>query len=170
MQNDILFDNIYIGHSVADAEALQRETFDVKLSVEKAEEEQNKPKQDEKTEPKSPMDLSFMDDPVYYMREKFQLFVEIAKRDPVEAVRFVPEVAGALGVGALTLLVLLVGALGAGSTAAPSKGQVKDKAQQAKDAAQRTKDQVADAVASGADQAKDEVNKRTTRSSVKDEQ
>lgn len=169
MQNDILFDNIYIGHSVADAEALKAETFDVKISVEKAEEEKDKPKQEDNT-PKSPMDLKFMDDPVFYVTEKWSLFVEIAKRDPMEAIRFVPEVAGGLAIGALTLLVVLGSLIGGGAKAAPSKEQVSDKAQQAKDAAQKTKDQVADAVTSGAQTAQDEVNKRTTRSSVRDEQ
>lgn len=167
MQNDILFDNIYIGHSIADAEALQKETFDVKKAVEKSEEEKDKPKKEDK--PKSPMDLNFMDDPVFYVKEKLNLFIEIAKRDPIEAVKFVPEVAGGLAVGAVTVLLLLAGLLTGGSKAAPSKEQINKKAQEAKDAAARTKDQVADAVASGTDQAKDEVNKRTTRSSAQNE-
>ncbi|KAK5108840.1 hypothetical protein LTR62_007730 [Meristemomyces frigidus] len=164
MQNDILFDNIYIGHSEADAEALKAETFDVKLAVEKQEEEATMPKPDEKKDPKSPMDLNFMDDPVFYVKEKVQLFFEIAKRDPMEAVRFVPEVAGGLAVGVLTLLLIVGGLLGGGAAAAPSQEQMKAKANQAKAKAQEVKDQVADAVASGADQAKDEVNKRTSRS------
>lgn len=162
MQNDILFDNIYIGHSEEEAKALQIETFDVKVAAEKAEEEKNKPKQDDK--PKSPSDLNFMDDPVTYVREKFDLFVEIAKRDPVEAVKFVPEVAGGLAVGAVTVILLLVGLVGGGAKAAPSKAEIDAKAKQAKEQAQKTKDQVTDAVTSGADKAKEEVNKRTTRS------
>ncbi|KAK5124290.1 hypothetical protein LTR85_001993 [Meristemomyces frigidus] len=171
MQNDILFDNIYIGHSIADAEALQKETFDVKLAIEKKEEEKDKPKKDDsKQPPKSPMDLKFMDDPVFYVTEKFNLFMEIAKRDPVQAVKFVPEVAGGLAVGAITIVLLLGGLLAGGSKAAPSKEQINVKAQQAKDAAQKTKDQVAEAVASGTQQAKDEVNKRSTRSSATTEQ
>ena len=39
MQNDILFDNIYIGHSEADAEKFAQETFFKKSPVEKALEE-----------------------------------------------------------------------------------------------------------------------------------
>ncbi|KAK5135369.1 hypothetical protein LTR08_005311 [Meristemomyces frigidus] len=166
MQNDILFDNIYIGHSIADAEALKKETFDVKVAVEKQEEEQDKPKKDDTKAPKSPSDLAFMDDPVHYVTEKFNLFVEIAKRDPMEAIRFVPEVAGGLAVGALTLVLILGGLLAGGSKAVPSKEQINAKAAQAKDAAQKTKDQVAEAVASGTQQTKDEVNKRTNRSSA----
>ena len=167
MQNDILFDNIYIGHSIADALLLQKETFDIKLASEKTQEEKDKPKSDI---PKSPSDLKFMDDPVTYAKEKFDLFVEIAKRDPVEAIKFVPEVAGVLGVGVVTVLAILIGLLaGPAAKAAPSKEQVKEKSKQAQDAMQKTKDQVNDAVTSATEKAKDEVNKRTTRSAAKDE-
>jgi calnexin len=165
MQNDILFDNIYVGHSVEDAEALKAETFDVKIKIEKEEEEKSKPKKED-TPPKSPSDLKFMDDPVLFVKEKWELFLTIAKRDPVEAVKFVPEIAGGLAVGAITLVLLLGGLFAGGSKAAPSKEQVKDKAQQAKDQAAKVKDQAADAVASGAEKVQDEVNKRTTRSSA----
>ena len=158
MQNDILFDNIYIGHSVADAEAFANQTYTVKHASEKAEEEKDKPKDDDI--PKSPSDLKFMDDPVVYVREKFDLFMEI------EAVKFVPEIAGGLAVGVVTLLIVIVGLVGGGAKAAPSKEQVKAKANEAKDAAQKTKEQVADAVASGTDKAKEEVSKRTTRSAA----
>ncbi|KAF2234524.1 Calreticulin-domain-containing protein [Viridothelium virens] len=165
MQNDLLFDNIYIGHSLEDAEKLKAETYDLKIPVEKAQEEAEKPKPEDK--PKSPLDLNFMDDPVTYVREKFDLFVTIARRDPIEAIRFVPEVAGGIGVLAVTVIALLVGALGAGSSAAPSKDQVKDAAQKAKDSAADTKDKVAESVSSGAEKVQSEVNKRTTRSQDK---
>ena len=166
MQNDILFDNIYIGHSVEDAAALAKETFEVKNAVEKAEEEASKPKKEETKEvPKSPMDLKFSDDPVHYVREKFDLFMTIAKRDPVQAIQFVPEVAGGLAVLAVTVIALLLGAVGAGSASAPSKEQVKAKAQKAKDAAVDTKDKAAEAVTSSAQAAKTEVKQRTGNAS-----
>ncbi len=165
MQNDILFDNIYIGHSESDAATLQKETFDIKKAAEKAAEEAEKPKKED--EPiRSPDDLVFMDDPVLYMKEKFNLFVEIAKRDPIEAAKYVPEVAGVLGVGLVTVLVILAGAIGGGAKAAPSKEQINKKVAEAKDQAQKTKDQVADAVTSGAEKAKDEANKRSTRNTA----
>lgn len=166
MQNDILFDNIYIGHSVGDAKTLQKETFDIKHASEKAQEDADKPKDDDM--PKSPSDLKFMDDPVLFVKEKWELFVEIAKRDPLEAAKFVPEIAGALALGVVALLAIIIGSV-AGSGAAPSKEQIKGKAAEAKDAALKAKDQAADAAASGIDKAKDEVNKRTTRSAAKDE-
>ncbi|GAM85986.1 hypothetical protein ANO11243_039960 [Dothideomycetidae sp. 11243] len=163
MQNDILFDNIYIGHSVEEAEKLQKETFDVKKEIEKQEEAASKPKEPER--PKSPMDLKFMDDPVHYVKEKTELFFAIAKNDPIAAVRFVPEVAGAAGVLVLSILVLLFGAIG-GSGAAPSKEQIKAKATEAKAKATEAKDKVVESVSTGAETAQEEVKKRTTRSSA----
>ena len=162
MQEDILFDNIYIGHSIEDAAALRKETYETKKTGEEKAEKADKPapSKEEKT---SPLDLNFMDDPVLFVKEKVTLFIELAKKNPVDAVKFVPEVAGAIGVGLLTLLIVLVGA---GSSAAPSKEEVKKQAQQTKASAQKTKDQVAEAVATGADNVKEEVNKRTTRSSA----
>jgi calnexin len=148
MQKDILFDNIYIGHSVSDAEKLKAETFDLKHAAEKADEEANKPKLSE--EIKSPSDLVFKDDPVRYVKEKTALFIEIAKRDPVEAI---------------TILALLASIL-IGSGAAPSKEQVKVQANKAKDAAVDAKDKAAEAISTGAEKAQAEVNKRTTRSTA----
>ncbi len=163
MQNDILFDNIYIGHSPEDAAKLQAETFDLKLAAEKAEEEANAPKPADP--PKSPSDLTFKDDPVAYIKEKVELFIEIAKRDPLEAAKLVPEVAGGIGVLAVTVLALLVSIL-VGSGAAPSKEQVKTQAKKAKDAAVDAKDKAAQAVTTGAEKVQAEANKRTTRSAA----
>ncbi|KAI6805482.1 hypothetical protein KC350_g14555, partial [Hortaea werneckii] len=126
--------------------------------------EKNKPKKDDSA-PKSPMDLEFMDDPVKYITEKFDLFLAIAQRDPVEAVRFVPEIAAGLAVGAVTLVLILSGLLAGGSKAAPSKEELKAQSEKAKQQAQKTKEQVADAVASGKEQA-GEAAKRNTRSSA----
>ncbi|XPS93699.1 hypothetical protein M3J09_003042 [Ascochyta lentis] len=163
MQNDILFDNIYIGHSVEDAKKLEEETFVPKQTAEKAEEEATAPKP--KESPKSPSDLVFKDDPALYIKEKLNLFIEIAKRDPVEAVKFVPEVAGGIAALAVTFLVLLV-SLFAGSSAAPSKEQLKAQADKAKKTAVDAKDKAAEAIATGSEKAQAEVNKRQTRSSA----
>ncbi len=112
------------------------------------------------------MDLSLKDDPVKYVKEKLELFITIAKKDPVEAIRFLPEVAGGIGVIIVTVLALLIGAVGFGSSsAAPSKEDVKKAAEKAKEKALDVKDQAVDAASSGVETAKAEVNKRTTRSS-----
>ena len=156
-----MFDNIYIGHSIADAEKLKAETYDVKSKIEQAEEAATKPKDTPK--PKSPSDLKFMDDPVTYVKEKVDLFITIAKKDPVEAVKFVPEVAGGLGVLAVTLIAIIVGAISMSTSPPP---QIKTAAEKAKDSATTAKDKAADAASSGAEKVQAEITKRTTRSSA----
>lgn len=158
MQSDILFDNIYIGHSIEDAEKLAAESFKLKHPVEKALAEADKPKEEDK--PKSPSDLKFLDDPVTYIREKVDLFFAIAQRDPVEAVKFVPEVAGGIVTITITILVLIASALGLGA----SSPTVQKAAADAKGKAKEAKDKTAQAATTGAEKVKGEVNKRATRS------
>jgi calnexin len=157
MQPDILFDNIYIGHSVEEAEKLAKETFDLKYPVEKALLDAEKPKPKDK--PSSPTDLKFLDDPVHYVKEKLDLFLTIAQDSPIDAVKFVPEVAAGLAASFLTFVVLLISLFSAGSSPAVQK-----KAAEVKDKAAEAKDKIAEATATGADKAKAEVTKRTTRS------
>ncbi|KAI1322011.1 Calreticulin-domain-containing protein [Xylariaceae sp. FL0255] len=158
MQSDISFDNIYIGHSVEDAKKLADETFHVKYPVEKAREQADKPKPSEK--PASPSDLKFLDDPVLYIKEKLDLFLTIAAKNPVEAVKFVPEVPGAIG-GLLVLVIALVGIFSGGSVPEPAKKAAADAKEKVKEAT----DKAAEAVTTGAEKVKAEANKRATRSS-----
>ena len=163
MQSDITFDNIYIGHSVEDAAKFREATYDVKRPIEDAEDEKSRPKPSDI--PKSPSDLKFMDDPVTFVKEKLNLFITLAQKDPIEAIKFMPEVAGGIG-GALALVIaIFVGLSMGGSAAAPSKEDIKKTAQKAKDSATDAAAKVQDAAASGAETAKSEVNKRVTRSS-----
>jgi calnexin len=160
MQNDILFDNIYVGHSIEEAEALKKATYDVKIVAEKAEEEATKPKEEDK--PKSPSDLVFKDDPVRYIKEKVDLFITIAKNDPVNAVKFVPEVAAGFGAIIVTVIAVLLTLLTGGS--APSKEQVNALTKKGKDAVIDAKDQAASAVSSATEKVQEEAKKRSTRS------
>src|SRR3954467_2444837 len=89
MQNNMLFDNIYISHSVDDVRKLAEETFFKKHPVEQFLEEADKPKEEEQKKPESPSALKFADYPVAYIKEKLDLFLTIAKRDPIESVKFV---------------------------------------------------------------------------------
>ncbi|KAH8697755.1 calnexin [Talaromyces proteolyticus] len=155
MQNDILFDNIYIGHSVEDAAEFRKQTFDVKKPIETAEEEAAKPKVDEKAK----TSVSFKEDPVTFVKEKVDQFITLAKQDPVEAVKTVPEVAGSLGAILLAAILFIVGAIGA-SSPAPAKVAEKGKA-----AASAAKDKAAEGVSSATDAAKG-ATKRATRSSA----
>lgn len=156
MQNDILFDNIYIGHSVEDAEKLRKETFDVKHPVEVTEEEASKPKPEPKGATPS---VSFKEDPVLYVREKVDYFVGLAKEDPVHAAKQVPEVAGGLGALLVTMVLIIVGAVSASSPApqASKKG---------KETAAAAKEKTDEAKSSSADTDKGGATKRNARSSA----
>lgn len=157
MQPNILFDNIYIGHSVEDARKFAEETFFVKHPLEELAELADKPKEEESAKSKSPSDLKFLDDPVLYVKEKLDLFYTIAKKDPIEAIRFVPEAAGGIAAVLVTLVAILVGLAGLGSTAPAAKKVAADVKEKAKVAT----DKVAEAAATGVETAKAEVNKRT---------
>lgn len=158
MQSDITFDNIYIGHSVEDAAKFREETYDVKRPIEDEEDEKSRPKPSEV--PSSPSDLKFMDDPVTFVKEKLELFVALAQKDPIEAIKFMPEVAGGIG-GAFALVIAIIVALTSmGGSAAPSKEDIKKTAQKAKETATSAATKVQDAAASGAETVKGEVNKR----------
>lgn len=113
MQKDILFDNIYIGHSVEDAQRIRRETFDIKKAAEKREQDASLPLEDDV---KSPMDLSFTKDPYRYVKERTELFVDLFKRDPVQAMKFMPEIAGGMTALVMTAVALLFGLISMSST------------------------------------------------------
>lgn len=156
MQNDILFDNIYIGHSVEDAEKLRQETFDVKHPVETAEEEALKPKPEEK--PAVPS-VSFREDPFTFVREKANIFIGLAKEDPVSAVKQVPEVAGGLVTVVVSMILTIVIAIRASSPAPEPK-------KKGKEAAGGDKEKTEKATSTSADTGKGGATKRTTRSSA----
>jgi calnexin len=162
MDKDILFDNIYIGHSVEDAAKFAQETFHEKHPIEQLLELEDKPKDEDKPI-KSPSDLVFMDDPIHYIKEKLDLFFTIAQNDPIQAIKFVPEAAGGLAAVFVTFLAVIIGVVSMGGSATPPP-QVKKAAADAKAAAIDAKDKVAEAVASGTEQAKEQINKRSTRS------
>jgi calnexin len=117
MTKDILFDNIYIGHSIEDAEKLQKETFEIKKAIEKEEEAAKAPKAPEP--PKAVGD--FKEDPMAFLKAKLEPFMAVAQRDPVGAIKAFPEVAGTLGV----LLVTMFAILGSLITAASKPAKVK---------------------------------------------
>jgi calnexin len=156
MQNNILFDNIYVGHSVEEADALKKATWDIKIANEKAEEEASAPKFDE---PKTEEPIDWKKDPVKFVKQKVESFIAAAKKDPIEAVKEAPEIAGPIGLVILTVVALIFTAL---SPAAPSKEQIKAAGKKA----EKAKDDATSAIATGADKAK-EATKRATRSSDK---
>jgi calnexin len=160
MSSDMLFDNIYIGHSVEDALKLKAETYDIKKPIEEALEKEAAPKPADT--PASPLDLNFMDDPKKYIMDKFEVFMAIAQQSPVDAIKAVPEIAGALAVGIITVLAILLSALGVGA----SSPQVQKAGKDAKKAVVDAKDKAVDAATSAVDSAKDSAGKRQTRSAA----
>jgi hypothetical protein len=103
MTEDILFDNIYVGHSVEDAKTLATETFEFKKPLEVA---SDKSVDDDVEEEK----LSFKEDPISFIRTRVISFVQAAKEDPVAAIKTHPQTGAALA-GAFFTLFGMLGAL-----------------------------------------------------------
>ncbi|PGH27342.1 hypothetical protein AJ80_01054 [Polytolypa hystricis UAMH7299] len=155
MQNDILFDNIYIGHSIEDAQKLKAETFDIKHPIEAAEEEATKPKPEEN----DGTSVKFTEAPLAYILERLDLFIAIGKEDPIEAIKAVPEIVGGLGAILVTLILVVVGAIGLSSPAPPPAKKDAGKGKQA-----ASKDKAAEAVTTAAENVKGGATKRSGKS------
>lgn len=95
MQSDILFDNIYIGHSVEDAKALAAESWEVKHPVEKKLEEIANPPPKSTDESDKPFKEKFTEF-VSYAREEFHGFMGLVWEDHMLAINSHPLVAYAL--------------------------------------------------------------------------
>jgi hypothetical protein len=104
MTEDILFDNIYVGHSVEDAKAFAKETFEVKKPLESA-----AAKVDDKLDDDEAA-VSFKEDPVAFIRQKIFAFVDLVQVDPILAVKTHPETGAALA-GVVFTLFGMIGAL-----------------------------------------------------------
>lgn len=116
MTEDILFDNIFIGHSIVDAERFGNETWVVKHEIEAAATE----KMLELEEPEAPL---FNEDPVGFVRAKVGVFLDDAREDVVNAVKTHPATAAGLG-GVVFVLFSLLGVL-AGLVGASQKPAAK---------------------------------------------
>lgn len=105
MTEDILFDNIYIGHSVDDAKALAAETYEVKKPLEAEQAKANTKLDDDDQEEDV---ASFKEDPVAFLRSKVLTFIDAAKVDPLEALKSHPET----GAGLLLAVITFFGMFG----------------------------------------------------------
>ncbi|KZT27554.1 Calreticulin-domain-containing protein [Neolentinus lepideus HHB14362 ss-1] len=101
MTEDILFDNIYVGHSVEDANKFKAETFDVKKPLEVAEQKAADKLDEDEDE------VSWREDPIGFVRQKVFTFIDLAKLDPILAFKSQPETGIALAGAALTLFGML---------------------------------------------------------------
>ncbi|TYJ56812.1 hypothetical protein B9479_002422 [Cryptococcus floricola] len=100
MTEDILFDNLYIGHDVDQAKKFAAETFHVKKPLEKAAEGST---EDDDDEPETLVDQ---------VRLKIYEFINLAGYDVVAAVKQLPEVAAGLAAAAFTLIGMLLALFG----------------------------------------------------------
>jgi hypothetical protein len=110
MTEDILFDNIYVGHSIEDANKLAEETYYVKKPLEEAAAKAAEAAEAAADEDESTVALK--DDPVAFIRGKVFNFVEAAKVDPLAAFKTHPETGAALVVVLATLFGMLGGLFG----------------------------------------------------------
>ncbi|KTW30697.1 hypothetical protein T552_00409 [Pneumocystis carinii B80] len=103
MQSDILFDNIYIGHSVEEAEQLAKNTFQVKYEFERKEEKEVPPAPETvlNNVPKE----TYFDTAI----RRVVTFVDLAKTSPVSAIKQMPGTASTIGVVFVTFIALLFG-------------------------------------------------------------
>ncbi|KAI8818962.1 Calreticulin family-domain-containing protein [Fimicolochytrium jonesii] len=138
MQNGILFDNIYIGHSAADARKLAEETWDVKNKLEtekrkkeeekaakeaekKAKEEEKKEKEAPKKEKRALPELPLKEQ----VKDQVLKFANIARHNPLAAIQELPLIAAGLAASILLPLLLLSSLFGGSTAAAKSKAVVK---------------------------------------------
>ncbi|KAJ3045787.1 hypothetical protein HK097_001132 [Rhizophlyctis rosea] len=113
MQDQILFDNIYIGHSIKEAEALAQESWAVKHKIESHIEEAEKPKHAPAESTKEGV-AQIIDQ----IKSEVLTFINRAKESPVDAVKELPHVAGPLA--ALVAIPVLVALLLGGGSSAPA--------------------------------------------------
>jgi calnexin len=89
MQDGFLFDNIYIGHSENDAATLAKETWAVKKEIEKAKEPEP-PKESAVDQAKSFVEKAKRE--LSQIPDQVVNFIDIAKVDPVDAVKTLPHI------------------------------------------------------------------------------
>lgn len=138
MQNLILFDNIYLGHSVAEAESVGNQTWAIKHKIEGAEEEAlaPPPTKKERKNYESALDF-FRDDPVGYIVESLRVFILSFSVDPVSAIKNQPSVAVSVAVTMLSAFAIVFGILnvilyGIKSVLFPKKQPVKKESKEEK--------------------------------------
>lgn len=128
MQANMIFDNIYIGHSEEDAKKLADKTWAVKHEIEKQIEKESAPKDEPKRDTGLLGKYEKIKDATLELfkviQSEIEFFVTRAKQSPVDAVKEFPHVAG--GFLSTILLPLLISFL-FGGPAAPKKRKVVNK-------------------------------------------
>ncbi len=104
MTEDILFNNIYVGHSIDDAKALAAETFDIKHPIEEAADKASTADDDDDETLDQP---TFAENPVEFLRQKAFTFIALARVNPTDAFKTHPETGIALTAAFLTFFGML---------------------------------------------------------------
>lgn len=122
MQDGFIFDNIYIGHSAADAKTLAEESWAIKKKAEDV--KIINEKQDEKETGEGLLGKAAL---VFEVISGSILeFIDVAKVDPVGAVKEMPQIAITLLSGVLALLLFATMVLGKKSPVVATKEVKKD--------------------------------------------
>lgn len=105
MDEDILFDNIYVGHSREEAKKLSEESFELKLPIEQNREEKAEAAEKAAQEAEAAKAAKEAAGSLLQrVRSSLDSFVTAAKADPVGAVKSQPQVAAGLGIAATTMM------------------------------------------------------------------
>ncbi|GAA6000491.1 hypothetical protein JCM10207_008036 [Rhodosporidiobolus poonsookiae] len=107
MDEDILFDNIYIGQSEADLAQFISETYAIKAPVEAALEKADKPEPEHKHDHAHGAEPDYKAQPVEWLKFKAKQFVDEAAIDPKRAFVERPLTGGVVGVVFATVVGLL---------------------------------------------------------------
>ena len=108
MQANIMFNNIYIGHSEKDAKKFAKETWHVKNNVEKELANADKAAKQKASE----VTTSFKDSPIEFVKSQVLGFIFAASQDPIAAFKADPLTGGGLVAAAFTVIALLGGISG----------------------------------------------------------
>ncbi|KAI5810651.1 calnexin [Pyronema omphalodes] len=156
MTKDILFDNIYIGHSIEDAERIQKETFDIKKAIEEKEEAANAPKL---LDHAKPAPETFQEDPVAFIKAKLEPFFAVVQKDPIGAFKAFPDVTAAVFAVVGTLFAIFISLISMAT--APAK------VKKVKPAEKKAEKKIQDAAKAEASSSESEKPKATRRTSKK---
>ncbi|KTW26918.1 calnexin [Pneumocystis jirovecii RU7] len=159
MQSDILFDNIYIGHSVAEAEKFAKATFELKY---KSETFQEKKDTAETQSPTLTPDVSYFD----ILAKKFFIFVDLLVKDPISAFKTMPGTASTVATIFLTLIAILYGVVSLVFTYSKLDSSAESKALELEtenDDSKTTNDLKASDLSNNHDSSEPETSKRRTK-------
>jgi len=112
MTEDILFDNIYVGHDVDAAKEFAKETYQQKSALESAAAKAAKEAARKSAGLDDEDDVDFKADPVGFVRQKVFNFIDLAKIDPALAFKTHPETGVGLAAAAITLFGMIAALLG----------------------------------------------------------